>query len=133
MISVIIELTTHPSLVMYHYTHWAQRQRHAAVVKTIRQALRGGHEKSVVGKKFICQFGKAANWESLSVNYFVQALHMPRSKNSSGVYRPKYIFFRTSCLSGSASTRVHVEVGNGYGRVRGVGAAPRRRRSNEAI
>ena len=36
-------------------------------------------------------------------------------------------------LSRSASIRVHVEVWNGYGRARGVGAGPRRRRSNEAI
>ena len=35
---------------------------------------------------------------------------------------------RTCRLSRSASIRVHVEVRNGYGRARGVGAAPRRRR-----
>ena len=36
-------------------------------------------------------------------------------------------------FSPSALIRVHVEVRNGQGRVRGVGAAPRRWRSNEAI
>ena len=39
-------------------------------------------------------------------------------------------FFR---LSRSASARVRVEVRDGYGRARGVRAAPRKRRSNEAI
>ena len=69
----------------------------------------------------------------LSVDLFVEALQMPRSKNSSGVYRPKYKKNRTSRLFLSAYIRVHVEVRSGYGRVRGVGASPRRRRSNEAI
>ena len=36
-------------------------------------------------------------------------------------------------LSRSASIRVHVDVRNGYGRARGVGAGPRGQRSNEAI
>ena len=31
-----------------------------------------------------------ANLEMLTLDLFVQALHMPRSKNSSGVYRPQY-------------------------------------------
>ena len=65
----------------------------------------------------------------------VQALHTPRSKNRSGVYRPKYKKNkkRFSRLSRSPSIRVHVEVPNGYGRTRGVGAAPRRGRSNQAV
>ena len=48
-------------------------------------------------------------------------------------YLLEYNIFATSRLSRSASVRVHVEVRNGYGRARGVGAAPRRRRSNETI
>ena len=91
MISVRIVLNTHPSLVTLHCTHWAETQQHTAVVvATIGQALRGGHEKSVVGKKFRLQFGNDANLEMLSLDFFVQALHVPRSTNSSGVYRPKY-------------------------------------------
>ena len=39
----------------------------------------------------------------------------------------------TSRLSRSASVYVYVDVWNGHGRARVVGAAPRRRRSNEAI
>ena len=49
------------------------------------------------------------------------------------MYRPKYKKKRTSRLPRSASVRVHVKVRNGYGRARGVGAAPRRWRPNEAI
>ena len=41
--------------------------------------------------------------------------------------------FASSRLSRSASVRIHVDVRKGHGRARGVGAAPRRRRSNEAI
>ena len=41
--------------------------------------------------------------------------------------------FATSRLSRSTSVRFHVEVRNGHGRARGVGVAPRSRRSNEAI
>ena len=41
--------------------------------------------------------------------------------------------FATSRSSLSAPVRVHVDVRNGYGTARGVGAAPRRRRSNQAI
>ena len=41
--------------------------------------------------------------------------------------------FATSRFSRSASVRVHVDVRNGHGRAMGVGAAPRRRRLNEAI
>ena len=73
------------------------------------------------------QFGNVAPY------LFVQALHMPRSKNSSGVYRPEYKKQRTSRLSRSASIRVHVDVRNGYGMARGVGAAPGGWRLNKAI
>ena len=41
--------------------------------------------------------------------------------------------FATSRLSRSATVLVHVDVRNGHGRARGFGAAPRRRRSNEAM
>ena len=86
MIWVRIVLTTHPSLVIYSIALYplSRKERHTAVVATIEQALGGGHEKSIVGKKFRCQFGNAGPY------LFIQALHMPRSKNSSGVYRPKY-------------------------------------------
>ena len=50
-------------------------------------------KKAFVGKKFRCQCGNDANLEMLSLDLFLQALHMPRSKNSSGVYRPKCTFF----------------------------------------
>ena len=42
-------------------------------------------------------------------------------------------FFATSRSSRSAPVRVHVDVRNGNSRASGVGAAPRRRRSNQAI
>ena len=61
----------------------------------------------------------------------VQALHVPRPKNRPGVYRPIYNKKRTSRLSRSASIRVHVDGRNRHGRARGVGAAPRRRRSTK--
>ena len=44
-----------------------------------------------------------------------------------------HAIFCNFSLSCSASVRLHVEVRHGYDRTRGVGAAPRRRRSNEAI
>ena len=65
-----------------------------------------------------------ANLEMLSFDIFVQALHMPRSNISSGVYLPQYKKKRTSRLSRSASIRVHVEVRNGQGRARDVGPPP---------
>ena len=52
--------------------------------------------------------------------FFVQALHMPRSKNSSGVYHPKYKILRTSRLSRSAHVPDPGQVRDGYGRARGV-------------
>ena len=39
---------------------------------------------------------------------FVQAVHMPRSENSSCIYRPKYKKKRTSRLSRSASVRTFI-------------------------
>ena len=54
-----------------------------------------------------------ANLEMFSFDVFVQALHMPRSKNSSGAFRPKYKKKRASRVSRSASIHVHVEVQNG--------------------
>ena len=51
----------------------------------------------------------------------------------SGVYRPKYKNLRTSRLSRSAHVPDPGQVRNGYGRARGVWAALRGRRSNEAI
>ena len=50
-----------------------------------------------------------------------------------GVYRSKYKILGTSRLSRSAHVPDPGQVRNGYDRVRGVRAAPRRRRSNEAI
>ena len=47
---------------------------------------------------------------------------MPRFKNSSYTAQNTKKKKRTSRLSRSASIRVHVEVRNGYGRARGVGA-----------
>ena len=70
-----------------------EKQRHSSRA-TIGQTLRG-----VTMKKVWCgedetrsQSGNDANWENKCVpmSFFVQALHMPRSKNSSGVYRSKY-------------------------------------------
>ena len=45
---------------------------------------------------------------------------MPRSKNSSGVYRPKFKNLGTSRLSRSAHVPDPGQVWNGYGRARGV-------------
>ena len=64
---------------------------------------------------------------------FKLCIYMPRSNNSSGVYRPKSKKLRTSRLFRSAHVPDPGQVRNGYGRARGVWAAPRRRRSNEAI
>ena len=100
----------------------------------IGQALGGGHKKSIVGKKFRCQFGNDANLEMLSLIYsfklyICQDPRRVRAYTAQNTTKKK----RTSRLSRSASIRFHVEVWNGYGRARGVGVVPRRRRSNEAI
>ena len=70
---------------------------------------------------------KIGNDANLEINvlpyvFFVQALHiyMPRSKNSSGVYRPKNKNVRTSRLSRSAHVPDPGQVRNGYVRARGV-------------
>ena len=118
---------------MYHYTRSSERKRHTAEVATIGQALGGGHGKSMVGKKFRCQFRNDASFGNVVPCLFVQALHMPRSKNSSGVHRPKYKKKCTSRLCRPASIRVHVGVRNVYSSARSVGAARRRRRLIEAI
>ena len=72
-------------------------------------------------------------WEIMPILENIQALQTSRYNRSLKITSSKYNIFATSRLSRSASVRVHVEVRNGYGRARGVGAAPRRRRSNEAI
>ena len=68
------------------------------------------------------QFGNDANLEINVFPYvfFVQALHMLRSKKSSGVYHPKLKKLRTSRLFRSAHVPDPGQVRNGYGRARGV-------------
>ena len=87
-------------------------------------------KKGVVGKKFRCQFGNDANLEMLSLIYSFK-LYMCQDPRIARAYTAQYTKKKRACrLSRSASIRVHVDVRNGYRRVRGVGAAPR---SNEAI
>ena len=61
------------------------------------------------------------------------ALQTPRCNQNSRNSSSTCGIFATSRLSRLASVRVHADVRNGHGRARGVGAVPRRRRSNEAI
>ena len=79
------------------------------------------------------QCGNDANLDMLPLDFFfiyicqdprIARAYTAQNKNKNAL---------SSRLSRSASIRLHVEVRNGYGRARGVGAAPRRRRSNEAI
>ena len=80
-------------------------------------------KKVLWGRNKKPKFGNDANLEInvLPYVFFVQALHVPRSKNSSGVYRPKYKKVAHFSL---ASLFAHVpalgQVWNGYGRARGV-------------
>ena len=85
-------------------------------------ASRCDHEKQFGGDEIRSQFGNDANLEINVFPYvfFVQAHHMPGSKNSSGVYRPKYKKLRTSHLSRSAHVADPGQVRNGYGRARCV-------------
>ena len=53
------------------------------------KALGGGHEKIIAGKKFLCHSGNGAILETLSLKFLDHALHTPKSKNSSRLYRPK--------------------------------------------
>ena len=66
------------------------------------------------------KFGNDVNLEIKFLPYvfFVQALHTPRAKNSSGVYRRNYNHLRTSRLSRSAHVPDPGQVQNGYGRAR---------------
>ena len=78
-------------------------------------------------KRYQVFFGNDANF----VNHpgAADIIIQPYLRNSSSTCG----IFATSRLSHSASVRVHVDVRNGHGRARGVGAAPRRRRSDVAI
>ena len=74
--------------------------------------------------------GTVWKWPILLIIQALQTLRIYQNlRNSSSTCS----IFATSRLSRSASVRVHVDVRNGHGRARGVGAAPRRQRSNEAI
>ena len=64
------------------------------------------------------------NFHALQTSRYNQTLESASSK---------YNIFANSCLSRSAPIPDPGQVRNEYGRARGVGAAPRRRRSNEAI
>ena len=75
-------------------------------------ALRGRHEKSDAGKKYIFKFEKLRQFGNVVPHLFVQALHMPRSKNSSGVYRPKYKKAHFSLVSLSVRPRVYTVAGS---------------------
>ena len=98
MIWVRIVLTTHILRRLFSTIPTEPKgndtQQFPVVVATLGQALRGGHEKSIAGKKFRDQFGNDANLNMLSLTssiyLFKLCIYMPSSKNSSGVYRPKY-------------------------------------------
>ena len=81
------------------------------------------------GKKFGCQFRNDA--KSLIYSFKLYVCQDPRIARAYTAQSNKKM--RTYRLPRSASIRVRVEVRNEYDRARGVGAAPRRRRSNEAI
>ena len=55
----------------------------------------------------------------------IQTLQTLRYSRSRKITSSKYTIFASTRLTRSASIRVHVEVPNGQGRARGVGAAPR--------
>ena len=129
MIWVKIVLTTHPSLAKQHYTHRAERKRHTAVVATTGQALGGGHEESVVVKKFRCQFENESIWKCCAVFFRSSSTCICQDPRVARAYSAQNTKKKsTPRLPCSASIRAHVEVRNGYGRARGVGAAPRSRR-----
>ena len=137
MIWVRIVLTTHPSLVTIPTEPKGNgTQRYTVVVVLVLvvlvvlllvvlvvlvvlvatiegRRLEAAMKIASSGRSLDSNFGNYANLEMLSLDFFVQALRMRRSKKSSGVYRLKYKRNRTSRLSRSASIRVHVEVQNG--------------------
>ena len=64
-------------------------------------------KKATPGKKLDSNLEMMPIWKSCPS--FIEVLHyMPRSKNKSGVYRPKYKKKRTSRLSRSASVRAFI-------------------------
>ena len=78
-------------------------------------------------KHYHVPFGNDANFVNHSGVAAIKIQHF--FQNSSSTWG----IFATSRSSRSAPVRVHVDVRNGHGRARGVGAAPRRRRSNQAV
>ena len=64
--------------------------------------------------------------EIMPILEIFQTLQTLRYYRSRKITSSEYNSFATSPLSRSVSIRVHVEVPNGEGRARGVGAAPRR-------
>ena len=84
-----------------------EKQRHSSRT-TKCQTLRGmTMKKQSGGDNIRNQYGNDATLEINVFQYvfFVQALLMPRSKNSSGVYRPKYQNLHFSLVSLSPRTR----------------------------
>ena len=95
------------------------------------------HGKSVVGTKWEAKLEMMPTWKYMFcyMIFSLEALYiyMPRFKNSLGVYHLKCKIFRTSRLSCLGHVPAPGQVRSGYGKARGVWAAPHRRRSNEAI
>ena len=90
-------------------------------------------KKATPGKKNRFEFGNDANLEMLPLIYSFK-LYICQDPRIARAYTAQNTKKkRPSRLSRSASIRAHVEVRDGYGRARGVGAAPRRQRSHEPI
>ena len=90
-----------------------EKQRHSSRT-TIGQTLRGvTTKKAFWGRNKKPKFGNDANLEInvLPYVFLVQALHMPISMNSAGVYRPKYKTLRTSRLPRFAHVSIPLRCG----------------------
>ena len=89
-------------------------------------------KKASLGRNLDSNLEMMIIWKCCLLIYSFK-LYICQDPRTARAYTSKIQKKRTSRLSRSASIRVHVEVRNGYGGARGVRAAPRRRRSNEAL
>ena len=108
-----------------------------ADVKQNKQTLQPNRRQKQNKRSRLCyrNISNISNYrlKMMPILQIIQALQTLRYKQNLRNFSSTCGIFATSRVSRSASVRVHVDVRNGHGRAWGVGAAPRRRRLNEAI
>ena len=106
-------------------------------VKQNKQMLQPCRRQKQNKRSTVCRrkIPRVSNYH-LEIMIIFEIIHALQTLRYSQNYRNSYStrgIIATTRLSRLAPVRVHVDVRNGHGRANGVGAAPRRRRSNLAI